>query len=75
MKEDPDARDWSYGIATSISPSDSKRAVAFNADAWSPAPNTTEGDAVRFNFGYVIQWSDIAVLCGLPGHVVVRFHG
>lgn len=75
-EENPHARDWSYGIATSACPSDSEGVVAFIADVWSPDPNTTEGDAVRFDSGYARQWLDVAVQDGLPRHaVVVGAHG
>lgn len=75
-EENPHARDWSYGIATSACPSDNEEIAAFIADVWSPAPNTTEGDAVRFDAGYARQWLDIAVQDGLPRHaVVVGAHG
>ncbi|KAL7815795.1 hypothetical protein V8C26DRAFT_435300 [Trichoderma gracile] len=75
--ENPHARDWSYGIATSACPKDDDGVVAFVADVWSPDPDDGGmGDAVRFDIGYARQWLDAAVEDGLPrGTVVVGAHG
>lgn len=75
--ENPHARDWSYGIATSACPAANEGVVAFVADVWSPDPDDGGmGDAVRFDIGYARQWLDAAVEDGLPRNtVVVGAHG
>ncbi|ETR97499.1 hypothetical protein M419DRAFT_91426 [Trichoderma reesei RUT C-30] len=75
--ENPHARDWSYGIATSACPAEDEAVVAFVADVWSPDPDDGGmGDAVRFDIGYARQWLDAAVDDGLPREaVVVGAHG
>jgi glyoxylase-like metal-dependent hydrolase (beta-lactamase superfamily II) len=75
--ENPHARDWSYGIATSACPTNNEGTVAFVADVWSPDPNDGGmGDAVRFDIEYARQWLDTAVEDGLPrGTIVVGAHG
>ncbi|EHK16190.1 uncharacterized protein TRIVIDRAFT_163307 [Trichoderma virens Gv29-8] len=75
--ENPHARDWSYGIATSACPEKNEGVVAFVADVWSPDPDDGGmGDAVRFDIGYARQWLDAAVGDGLPRDtVVVGAHG
>ncbi|RFU77874.1 hypothetical protein TARUN_4342 [Trichoderma arundinaceum] len=75
--ENPHARDWSYGIATSACPTENEGVVAFVADVWSPDPDDRGmGDAVRFDIGYARQWLDAAVEDGLPRNtIVVGAHG
>ncbi|PKK54878.1 hypothetical protein CI102_385 [Trichoderma harzianum] len=75
--ENPHARDWSYGVATSACPAKNEGVVAFVADVWSPDPDDGGmGDAVRFDIGYARQWLDAAVDDGLPrSTVVVGAHG
>ncbi|KAL7931776.1 hypothetical protein V8C35DRAFT_329443 [Trichoderma chlorosporum] len=75
--ENPHARDWSYGVATSACPEKKDDVVAFVADVWSPDQDAEgAGDALRFDIGYARQWLDAAVDDGLPrGTIVVGAHG